>query len=172
MNIFKTLPLLLVAFTMISLTSCGDDEPENTTAKYAGVYSGQMEVTVGGQFTYSAPVDVTILSKSDETITVEVPSYALSGTMMGNLTLGSLTVSGLRYDAQKDAYTRNYGGQGIIRHFKAMQGPAVTMEGDYPLNDPSEISIKFNSDNSLTLSNSYKLGEMPFSLSAKFTGSK
>lgn len=178
MNIFKTLPtLLLLAIPMLTLTSCDKENPDlvppsKATEKYAGTYSGEVAVTVGGQFTYSTNVEIKIESRSDDSIDVWIPSYALDGTMMGNLTLGALAITDLKYDSNKDAYLRSYGNQGILRHFKAMQGPAVTMEGYYPLNDPSEISIHFNSDNTLTLTNSYKLGEMPFSLSAEFSGSK
>lgn len=173
----KTVSLLfstaLVAASTLSLSSCGDDDPTPApNEKYAGAYTGEMAVAVGGQFTYTADVDVTVLAKTDETLTIEIPSYGLPGTMMGDLTLGSLTISNLTYDATKEAYTRSYGGQGLTRQLTAMNGNIVTIDGFYPLNEPSQIEVHLASDGTLTLTNDYRLGEMPFSLSAKYTGRK
>lgn len=137
-----------------------------------GTYNGTIEVTVGGQFTYAAENDaVTVTRNADGSLKVALSGYSLTGTMMGDLTIGSLTIDNIAYDEAKQAYYRNYSQDGLTRHFTAAQNGQATMDNDYPLGETSEITLKFDGDN-VQIQNDFKLGAMPFPLAAKYTGSK
>lgn len=141
-------------------------------ASVAGTYNGTVDVTVGGQFTYTAQDDaVTVSENADGTLKVVLSEYSLTGTMMGNLTIGALTIDNIAYDEAKQAYYRNYSEDGLTRHFTATQNGNTTMNNDYPLGATSEITLKFNGNN-VEIQNDYKLGAMPFPLASKYTGSK
>lgn len=138
----------------------------------AGEYTGKVSVTVGGQWTYEADghaVDVTV--NDDGTLKVVLGQYSLAGTMMGNLTLGTLTIDNIAYDETKQAYYRNYSSDGLKRHFTADNNGTVTMDKDYELGKTSEITLTFDGDN-VTVSNNFKLGAMPFPLTSTFTGTR
>lgn len=146
-------------------------EEESPAEKYAGVYSGIQTMTVGGQFSYESEITCTLTANADGTLTVSIPEYNIAGTMMGDLTLGAMTVEGLVYDDSKKAFYLNYGGTGKMLHFKAVSGGAVVFDSDYPLNEPTEMTVTLEGGK-LNIENPFKLGQMPFSLSASFTGSK
>lgn len=140
--------------------------------KFAGVYSGTQSLTVGGTWTYSTEIAYTLSAAADGTLTVEIPGYSLSGTMMGDLTLGALTITGLEYDESKGGFYRSYGGQGLKVHFYSENNGTPGMNGDFPLNDPSTILIEADGQNGIKVTNPFKLGAMPFPLEAKFEGTK
>lgn len=146
-------------------------EEESPAEKYAGVYSGTQTMTVGGQYSYDSDITCTLTANADGTLTVSTPEYSIAGTLMGDLTLGAMTVEGLVYDESKKAFYLNYGGTGKVLHFKAVRGGAVVFDSDYPLNDPTEMTVTLEGGK-LRIENPFKLGQMPFSLSASFTGSK
>lgn len=138
----------------------------------AGSYNGTVSVTVGGMWTYSADNDaVNVTVNADGTIDVTLSEYHLTGTMMGDLTLGALTVKNISYDETKKAYYRNYSNDGLSRHFTAVSDGQTTMDNNYPLGETSEITLKFDG-NKVELKNDFKLGAMPFALSSSYTGSK
>lgn len=141
-------------------------------ASVAGTYNGSADVTVGGQFTYTAQNGaVTVTENADGSLKVELSQYSLSGTMMGDLTIGSLTIDNIAYDEAKQAYYRNYSQDGLTRHFTASKNGQATMDNDYPLGETSEITLKFDGNN-IEIQNDYRLGAMPFPLATKYTGSK
>lgn len=156
------------------IASCGNEnEPDDPAKSHCeGVYSGTLSLDIADKATYSADISVTVSEENDKTITVTFPEYTLSATVMGNLTIGKLTISGLIYDAEKGGYFRNYGNLGLTQHFKAQQGERVTMDSDYPLNEPSSILVKFADNGSIIIENPYKIGAMPFPLTAFFSGNK
>lgn len=168
----KTIRTLLLstaflAFASASLVSCSSgDEPEIQTTlaeEYSGTYNGTITLNVAGQYSYEADVVCVITEGDNETITVSFPEYSLAGTMMGDMTLGSVTISNLVYDEAKGSFCRNYGGEGITQ----------TMNGiTYPLNDPSSISVTKDKDGDLTIENPFTLGKMPLPLTAIFEGRK
>lgn len=146
-------------------------EEESPAEKYAGVYTGTQTMTVGGQYSYSTEITCTLTANADGTLTVALPEYSIPGTMMGDLTLGAVTVEGLAYDESKHGFYLNYGGKGVSMHFKAVSGDSVTFDSEYPLNDPTEMTVTLEGGK-LKIENPFKLGKMPFPLSASFEGSK
>lgn len=159
--------MAFMAIPSVSLVSCSNnDEPEIelTFAKeYSGTYNGKITLNVADQYSYDADISCIITTGDNETITVSFPEYSLSGTMMGDMTLGSVIISNLVYDEAKGGFLRNYGGEGITQ----------TMNGtSYPLNDPSSILVAKDKNGNLTIENSFTLGKMPLPLTATFEGRK
>ena len=159
------MPLALFAIFGIVFPSCSDEPQKQTTLseEYAGTYSGTITLNVAGQYAYDADISCVITRGDDETITIAFPEYSLAGTMMGDMTLGAVTVAGLAYDETKGGFFRDYGGSGITQ----------TMNGNtYPLNDPSSILAAKDKDGNLTIENPFTLGKMPLPLTATFKGRK
>lgn len=168
----KTIKSLLLSLTLsvipcLLLASCSDDDGPDAAPSlsedYSGTYSGTITLNVAGQYTYTTDISCVITEGDDETVTVRFPDYFLAGTMMGDMTLGSVTVAGLAYDNTMGGFYRSYGGEGITQ----------TMNGTtYPLNDPSSMLVIKDSNGTLTIDNPFTLGKMPLPLTATFTGRK
>lgn len=146
-----------------------EDEPVQTPI--AGSYSGTQSIVIGGMFTYTADIAVTIEENADGTINVTYPEYSLAATMMGDLTLGTVTVSNIPYDETKGAYYLNYSTLGLTQHFKAETDGVASMDSDYVLGDTSEITVE-QTENGVKITNPFKLGRMPLSLTSSFEGTK
>lgn len=75
---------------------------------YVKAVSGGISVSVGGAYTYdNKSVTYQVRKYMDgnvEKVDVEVPTYALEGTIMGDLTLGSYVVKGLTYDETRGGF--------------------------------------------------------------------
>lgn len=138
---------------------------------YAGVYTGTQSVTVGGMYTYETQISYTLTAETDGTLTIVIPEYSLTNTMMGDLTLGALTIKGLAYDEAKGGFYRFYANDGLKQHFLAVNGGNTVFDNDYVLGGESSILITRNGKN-ITVENPFKLGAMPLPLTAKFEGSK
>ncbi len=134
-------------------------------------YTGEISVVVGGQFTYKTTITATVTENADGTIDFSYPEYVLTGTVMGDLTLGAVTIPGIAYDEARGAYYKDYGADGIKQHLTAVNNGTTTMNNDYVLGTGSTITLKIDG-NSLTVTNPFKLGAMPFPLEATFTGTK
>lgn len=168
----KTIRTLLLSMALIAIPSAGlvscsnDDEPEakaSIAEEYSGTYTGTITLNVAGQYSYEAEVSCVISEGENETITVSFPEYSLAGTMMGDMTLGGVTITDVAYDETKGGFYRNYGGEGITQ----------TMNGKtYPLNDPSSILVIKDKNGNLTVENPFTLGKMPLPLAATFAGRK
>lgn len=138
---------------------------------FSGKYTGKQKVTVGGMFTYETEVTYTLTAEEDGTLTVSIPSYTLTATMMGDLTLGAVTIKGLEYDQEKGGFYRFYANDGIKQHFTAVNNGSISFDNDYVLGGESNILITLDG-NTIAVTNPFKLGAMPLSLIAVFTGSK
>lgn len=105
-----------------------------------------------------------------EKVDVEVPTYALEGTIMGDLTLGSYVVKGLTYDETRGGFYRDYKGDGLSFHFTAMQGGMKTMDGDYAFNSERDnnIFVKYDGSNVESIVNTFQMGAMPFGIVSTF----
>lgn len=159
--------MVFLAIPSVSLVSCScDDEPEidrTLAEEYSGTYNGTITLNVADKYSYDADISCTITTSDNETITVSIPEYSLTGTLMGDMKLGSVTISNLVYDESKGGFYRNYGGEGITQ----------TMNGtSYPLNDPSSIIITNDQNGNLIIENPFTLGKMPMPLTATFEGRK
>lgn len=161
------LSMTILAIPSVSLVSCSnDDEPEiqpTLAEEYSGTYNGTITLNVAGQYNYETDISCVISEGDNETITVSFPEYSLTGTMMGDMTLGNVIISNLVYDETQGCFCRNYGGEGITQ----------TMNGTtYPLNDPSSITVVKDKNGNLTIENPFTLGKMPLPLTATFRSRK
>lgn len=143
---------------------------------YVKAVSNPITVTVGGQFTYNNDNVTYELRryKDGETdkLDVTVPSYTLTNTIMGNLTLGSYTVKGLVYDEAQGGYYRDYKNDGLKFHFTAVQGGKTTMDKDYDFatDKDNNILVKYEGNNVSSIVNTFQVGTMPFGIVSVFSG--
>ncbi|MDE7403414.1 MAG: hypothetical protein K2M87_08405 [Muribaculaceae bacterium] len=148
-----------------------DGSEESLAAKFIGTWSGTQTVTIGGTFSYTAEIPVVITAgEGSQSISVSYPEYSLAGTMMGDITLGTLNIVGLEWNDEKGGFYLNYGGQGLTQHFKAIKDGNVTMDSDYPLNEPSSILVTLTDNGGIKIENHFKLGAMPFPINSTFEG--
>lgn len=148
-----------------------DFEDAPLTDGFAGEFAGTNTVNVGGMVSYTASVTMTITANEDETLNITIPTYVLSNTVMGDLTLGEHTISNIAWDEEAGVFKRAYGSDGIKMHFTAVQGGTTSMDSDYELNGDSYITIE-KTDNGIKVVDSFSLGNMPFGLTATFEGTK
>lgn len=160
-----------VTYNVSDVTEITFDTDQPAEEGIAGVYAGTQSVSIGGMFTYTANISVTITENTDGSINVTYPEYSLAGTMMGDLTLGTVTVPNVPFDAAKNAYYLNYSSLGLTQHFKAEQNGSVTMNNDYVLGETSEITVE-KTATGVKITNPFKLGAMPLPLTSSFEGTK
>ncbi|MCM1483453.1 MAG: calycin-like domain-containing protein [Muribaculaceae bacterium] len=140
--------------------------------QYAGTYTGVQTVDINGMWQYqNKTVTYVITAAEDGTITVSIPEYSLDGTMMGDLTLGAITLDNLVYDESKNGFYRSYGNDGLTQHFKAVQNGTTNMDKDYTLGNESSILVTLT-ETGIKVTNPFKLGAMPFPLTATYEGTK
>ena len=137
-------------------------EPAELTEaqKIAGTYTGKDSINVGGMFPYYAEAEgeYKITANTDGTINVTLPEEKFSQTAIGDLVVGSFTVSNIAWDESAQAFVRNYSKDGIEFHFKSS-----TMDNDYALDkDNCKMTVKSNADGTVTVLNTYQMGRMPF----------
>lgn len=138
---------------------------------YVKDYSGTNKVTVGGQYgPYSAQVTHklrTYVEDGETKADVEIPGYTLPQTIMGNLTLGSYTITGLTYDESKGGYYKDYATDGLTIHITAEQNGTTTMDSDYELaTSGSENILVQITDGKAKITNNFIPGAMPFPITA------
>lgn len=151
----KTIPV-----SDIKQLSFGTEEP-------TGAYTGVTSVQVGDMATYTADITCTIVENADGTLNFTWPQYQLAGTVMGDLTLGTVTIPNIPYVEEKNAYYLNYSNLGLKQFFSN----GTSMNQDYVLGETSEITIEVTADG-IKVTNPFKLGRMPFPLTQTFTGKK
>lgn len=142
------------------------------------VAAAPLKVSVGGLYNYeNAKVAFNVRKYMDgdvEKVDVEIPTYTLDATVMGNLTLGTYTVKGLEYDATKGGFYRDYVNDGLQFHFTAEQNGNKTMDDDYVFNAGSknnmlnDILVKYNGNNVVGILNNFHMGVMPFQITSSF----
>ena len=119
---------------------------------YIKAVTSAINVNVGGAFNYTNNnVTYNVRKYMDgnvQKVDVEISTYTLDNTVMGNLTLGTYTVKGLTYDEEKGGFFRDYKDDGLTFHFSAETGGKKTMDGDYSFNpekDKDRKSTRLNS---------------------------
>ncbi|MDO4160399.1 MAG: calycin-like domain-containing protein [Prevotellaceae bacterium] len=157
----------VVTYNIDEVAEITFEEGSNAESNYAGTQT----VVIGDMFSYTADITVTVTENADGTINVTYPEYSFSGTMMGDLTLGTLTIPNIPFDETKNAYYLDYSSLGLTQHFKAESNGVATMDNDYVLGTTSEITVELT-DNSVKITNPFKLGNMPLSLTSSFEGTK
>ena len=164
------------ALTTLSLTSCSQDKDEpkqpSPTDDYVGEYSGNLTLNIAGQYDYDTDIRIKISDEENGTLSIAFPEYELSNTLMGDITMGNLTLKPLTYDSSKGGLYLNYGDAGITQYFKAERNGTVTMDGDYTLNAPSDILVTQDESGEITIVNSFRIGAMPMPITATFIGHK
>lgn len=145
---------------------------------YVKSVSNAINVTVGGMYSYSnSNVTYNVRRYMDgdtEKMDVEVPSYELENTVMGDLTLGSYTVCGLVYDEAQGGFYRDYRGDGLKFHFTAKKDGNTTMDNDYEFNNTKDnnILVKCEGNKVQSIVNTFQMGAMPFGIVSVFGGSE
>lgn len=140
-----------------------------------GNHQGSISVMVGDNYGpyVNSQVKHVITANADGTINVVIPEYTLDNTAIGNLTLGTYTISNIAYDTEKGAFYRDYKDDGLQFHFKAVNGGTTTIDGDYLFTNLGNITIQ-KTDAGVSIVNNFKPtradgGGMPMNISATFT---
>ena len=146
----------------------------NIKSYYVKAVTSAINVNVGGMFPYANEgVTYNVRKYMDgdvQKVDVEVPTYTLDNTVMGNLTLGTYTVKGLTYDEEKGGFYRDYKEDGLSFHFTAEQNGNKTMDGDYEFNAQKDnnILVKYNGSKITDIVNTFQMGAMPFGIVSSF----
>lgn len=143
-------------------------------AYYVKPVASAITVSVGGSYEYAnegVTYNVRKYVEDDvQKVDVEIPTYTLNNTVMGNLTLGSYIVKGLTYDEQKGGFYRDYKNDGLSFHFTAENGGEKTMDGIYSFNEAKDnnILVKYNGNKVENIVNTFQMGAMPFAIVTQF----
>lgn len=184
----KRLSTIILAVSVVvagfALASCGDDDNDGdkTTAlkaiadQYAGSYTATDSLNVATQWGYYSDSQVTyrITANDDGTINVTVPAETYSNTQVGNLTIGSYTISNISYNVLT-GYTKAYKSDGISTTFQAVSpsGAIIINPGTYDFSDDAcVISVNRSATGQVTIANVYKLGKSPMIIYTVFKATK
>lgn len=146
----------------------------NIKSYYVKAVTSAITVNVGGMFPYANEgVTYNVRKYMDgdvQKVDVEIPTYKLDNTLMGNLTLGTYTVKGLTYDEEKGGFYRDYKNDGLSFHFTAEKDGNKSMDGDYEFNAQKDnnILVKYNGSNITDIVNTFQMGAMPFGIVSSF----
>ena len=149
----------------------------NIDAYYVKPVSSAINVSVGGMYTYSnGGVTYNVRKYMDgdvQKVDVEIPTYGLDNTVMGNLTLGTYTVKGLTYDEEKGGFYRDYKDDGLSFYFMAENKGNKTMDGEYTFNleKDNNILVKYDGNRVTDIVNTFQMGSMPFAIVSSFATS-
>lgn len=146
----------------------------NIKSYYVKAVTSAITVNVGGMFPYANEgVTYNVRKYMDgdvQKVDVEIPTYKLDNTLMGNLTLGTYTVKGLTYDEEKGGFYRDYKNDGLNFHFTAEQNGNKTMDGDFEFNSAKDnnILVKYDGSKITDIVNTFQMGAMPFGIVSSF----
>ena len=146
----------------------------NIKSYYVKAVTSAINVNVGGMFPYANEgVTYNVRKYMDgdvQKVDVEVPTYTLDNTLMGNLTLGTYTVKGLVYDEEKGGFYRDYKNDGLNFHFTAEQNGNKIMDGDFEFNSAKDnnILVKYDGSKITDIVNTFQMGAMPFGIVSSF----
>lgn len=146
----------------------------NIKSYYVKAVTSAITVNVGGMFPYANEgVTYNVRKYMDgdvQKVDVEIPTYKLDNTLMGNLTLGTYTVKGLTYDEEKGGFYRDYKNDGLSFHFTAEKDGNKTMDGDFEFNSAKDnnILVKYNGSKITDIVNTFQMGAMPFGIVSSF----
>jgi hypothetical protein len=147
--------------------------PENY--KVSGTWKGTNNVNVGGAYDYAADnVRQSITANSDGSVSLSIPEYTLTGTVMGDITLGQYAILNIPYNEEKGGFYREYADGTLSVHFKAVKDGTTTMDNDYVFNNKSTTTsvLITLTDEGVTITNTFSLGNMPFPITAVMNGVK
>ena len=146
--------------------------------KMAGTFSGTNSVKVGEFGPYeAADLEYEITANEDGTINLTLPAYQLEGVeVMGDLSLGSHTISNIAYNPEDAAFERAYGYDELEQEVMAVKDGQTTLSGLKKFNQRSYISIRpVLADQragklGVKVENKFSYGEMPFMIESTFEG--
>lgn len=154
------------------MTFSEESEELSPAEKIAGQYSGTNTLEVGTLASYTVDIAPEITANEDGTVNFSYPTFEVPNTMMGNLTLGAVTVSNIPYVEAEGAFFLDYSAAGLKQHFTCVNPQGETsMDSDYVLGEGSTIKIAIT-EKGIKVTNPFKLGGMPFPLTATFEGEK
>ncbi len=141
---------------------------------YVKSYTSSIKVSVGGVHDYTnESVTYQIrkyLDGDEEKLDVTVPAFELTGTVMGDISLGSYTICGIAYDADSAAYFRDYAEDGLSMYFSN----GSSLDGTFALDAGSEgthsqnIKVSYTGSD-VTIENAFQPGAMPFAIKSTFS---
>lgn len=146
----------------------------NIKSYYVKAVTSAITVNVGGMFPYANEgVTYNVRKYMDgdvQKVDVEIPTYKLDNTLMGNLTLGTYTVKGLIYDEEKGGFYRDYKNDGLSFHFTAEKDGNKSMDGEYGFNAQKDnnILVKYDGSKITDIVNTFQMGAMPFGIVSSF----
>jgi hypothetical protein len=153
----------------------GTDITWNYGTRVGGAFTGTNNVSVGGTYNYSAEnVVQTVTVNTDGTVSLTVSEYSLTGTVMGDLTLGSYTIQNIPFNQQKGGFYKEYADETLSVHFKAVKDGSTTFDNDYIFNNnttTTSILIK-PTETGISIVNDFSIGSMPFPITATMEGTK
>ena len=181
---------------VIRIPSCrmGQMDTEGTTLyfhigripseKVAGTFSGINSVEVGQTWTYTTAEEISceITTNEDGTINLILPEYQLTGTDVGDLTLGGYTISNIAFNRDLGVFQSYYASDDMKEHFKMEKNGTVVKDDEYAFGPSSKITIepvKKSTKTTVKVTNDFTLGKiedgafktaMPWGLVATFTG--
>ena len=147
----------------------------NYGTRVGGTFTGTNNVSVGGMYNYSAEdVEQTVTVNPDGTVNLTISEFSLSGTVMGDLTLGSYIIRDIPFNQQKGGFYKEYADGTLTLHFKAVKDGEKTHDSYYVFNNNATttyILIK-PTESGITVNNEFSMGSMPFPISATMEGTK
>lgn len=139
---------------------------------YVKPTSGKVEVMVGG--VYGPYIEPTVfdarLYEEDgiKKLDVTMHEYTITGTPVGNITVGQYSVKGLTYDESKEGYYRDYSQDEEKFHLKMVNGGVTTIDGEYGFTQGGIMLVKMNGSTIETAQNNFQPGAMPFPITSVF----
>ena len=144
------------------------------TAYYIKDYSDKLDVSIGGMFNYTAAkltYSVRTYPEGGNTLLdVNVPSYKLNETALGDLTIGGYLVKGLKMDNEKGGYYRDYVNDGLTMHFKVVSNGQVSKDDDYAMSEGQNNILLVYEGKNIKVTNAFHPGAMPFPIVSTFPG--
>ena len=144
------------------------------TAYYIKDYSDKLDVSIRGMFNYTAAkvtYSVRTYPEGGNTLLdVNVPSYKLNETALGDLTIGGYLVKGLKMDNQKGGYYRDYVNDGLTMHFKVVSNGQVSKDDDYAMSSDENNILLLYEGKKIKVTNAFHPGTMPFPIVSTFPG--
>ena len=144
------------------------------TAYYIKDYTDKLDVSIGGMFNYTAAkvtYSVRTYPEGGNTLLdVNVPSYKLNETALGDLTIGGYLVKGLKKDEQKGGYYRDYVNDGLTMHFKVVSNGQVSKDDDYAMSEGQNNILLVYEGKNIKVTNAFHPGAMPFPIVSTFPG--
>jgi len=141
--------------------------------KMSGAYQGMDHVNVGGAYPYDSATKVTykVVANADGTINLVVPEVLYKETVIGDLTIGTYTISNIPYNEAEGAFVKAYKDDNIKFRFTCSYEGKVTMDNEYTFDkDVCKVVVTKDADGQLKVDNTFQMGSMPFVVVGSFKG--